>query len=120
MAVLGVFLVALNNAAALAVITGPVCLTGDLYRGDKAEQGTIPALGRVMVNQGQPALVWILPCWKIESQTLCPLIRACTEGGGRPALSAVPAGWIQSRAHQRQDAPRAVTRCEDRHIPEIC
>lgn len=66
MAVLGVFLVALNNAAALperslAVITGPVCVAGDLCRGDKAEQGTIPALGRVMVNRGQPALVWIVP-----------------------------------------------------------
>lgn len=77
MAVLGVFLVALNNAAALteqslAVITGPVCLTGDLYKGDKAQQGTIPALGRVMVNQGQPAFVWILP-W-LEKQEPDPVL----------------------------------------------
>lgn len=48
--------------------------------------------------------------WKSESQTLCPLIRVCTEGRGRPALSAVPSGSIplQSRAHPWQDAPRSL------------
>lgn len=38
---------------------------GDPYRGGKAEQSSIPALGtgvgRVMVNQGQTVFIWILP-----------------------------------------------------------